>query len=151
MHLTNIPKIFLAGAVVIAFTVAAPCQTTLFVPGFLAAESSSPKTSNFDASAFRMDFDSGDDQGSTSTAHPKQHEGFMKRVLKRGLEDQKGLYAAPFNPSNIKWDVVVLAGTGAFLATDRRIETHVPDGHFQLYQNSSNIALGGLAASLAGL
>jgi hypothetical protein len=151
MHLTNISKLFLAGAVVIAFTVAAPCQTTLFVPGFLAAESSSPKTSNFDASAFRMDFDSGDDQGSTSTAHPKQHEGFMKRVLKRGLEDQKGLYAAPFKPSNIKWDVVVLAGTGAFLATDRRIETHVSHSNFNVYQNISNASLAGLSASLAGV
>jgi hypothetical protein len=43
------------------------------------------------------------------------------------------------------------AGTGALLATDRRIEKQPPDGLFQRYQNSSNIALGGVAASVAGL
>ena len=98
-----------------------------------------------------MDSDTGDDQGSASTAPPKQHEGFMKRMLKRGLEDQKGLYAAPFKPSNIKWDIVVLAGTGAFLATDRRIETHVSHSNFQVYQNISNASLAGLSVSLAGV
>ena len=71
--------------------------------------------------------------------------------LRRGLQDQKELYAAPFKLSNLKWDALVLAGTGALLATDRRIENQLPGGSFQRYQNSSNIALGGLAASLAGL
>ena len=46
---------------------------------------------------------------------------------------------------------MVLAGTTAFLATDKRIERQLPGTHLQLYQNASNIALGGLAASLAGL
>jgi len=67
------------------------------------------------------------------------------------LADQRELYAAPFKPSNIKRDALVLAGTGALLATDRRIEKQLPDGPLQRYQNSSNVALGGLAASLAGL
>jgi hypothetical protein len=72
-------------------------------------------------------------------------------MLRRGLEDQKELYAAPFESSNIKWDALVLAGTGALLATDRRIERQLPGSNFQRYQNSSNVAVGGLAASLAGL
>ena len=76
---------------------------------------------------------------------------FLHRAFKRGLEDQKELYTAPFRSSNFKWDIPFLAGSGALLATDRRIERHLPDGHFQLYQNSSNIALGGLAASAAAV
>ena len=72
-------------------------------------------------------------------------------MAKRGLEDQKRLYATPFKPSNFKWDALVLVGTGLFIATDRRIERHLPDGHFQTYQNSSNAAIAGLATSLAGL
>jgi hypothetical protein len=98
-----------------------------------------------------MNSDGGDDPSSASTASPAQHEGFMKRVLKRGLEDQRSLYAAPFKPSNIKWDIIVLAGTGAFLATDRRIETHVSHSNFNVYQNISNASLAGLSASLAGV
>jgi hypothetical protein len=53
------------------------------------------------------------------------------------------------SPPTSSGNVLVLAGTAALLSTDRRIEQHLPDEHFQVYQNSSNIALGGLAASLA--
>jgi membrane-associated phospholipid phosphatase len=71
--------------------------------------------------------------------------------VKRVLQDQKGIYSAPFRPSNIKWDVLFLAGTGALVATDRRIETHVPHSDFNLYQGLSNATLGGVSASLAGV
>jgi hypothetical protein len=44
-----------------------------------------------------------------------------------------------------------LAGTAAFLVTDRHIENNLPGGHYQLYADSSNIAIGGLAATLGGV
>ena len=37
----------------------------------------------------------------------------------------------------------MLAGTGALLATDRRIERHLPGGNVDIYGNMSNVALGG--------
>jgi membrane-associated phospholipid phosphatase len=140
-------KALLAGMSAVLIAVAAPCQTASFAPVPPSVDISPPATPGFQLNALRMDSD-----GASMATHDKgQPHGFVGRMLRRTLEDQKELYAAPFKPSNIKWDVLVLAGTGALLATDKRIERHLPDGHFQLYQNSSNIALGGLAASLAGL
>ncbi|MGH9664061.1 MAG: phosphatase PAP2 family protein, partial [Bryobacteraceae bacterium] len=43
----------------------------------------------------------------------------------------------------------MLAGTGALLATDRRIERHLPGGNVDIYGNFSNIALAGTASALA--
>jgi hypothetical protein len=76
---------------------------------------------------------------------------FITRTLKRLAQDQKQFYFAPFKPSYFKWDALVLLGTGALIATDRRIENQVPTSNHQAYQNASNIAIGGLSASLAGV
>jgi len=77
----------------------------------------------------------------------------FRRTLKRGLEDQKELYSAPFKVLQPKVGRLgSLAGTGAFLATDRRIEkTATWRLFFSATKNGSNIALGGLSAALAGL
>jgi len=82
---------------------------------------------------------------------PNQPEaqGLVHRGVIRILRDQKELYSAPFQRSNLKWDAIVLAGTGALIATDRRIERHLPGGNVDIYTNVSNVALGGTAAALA--
>jgi hypothetical protein len=136
----------LGGLAAIVFSVVAPCQTSPLVPSAKSAE-----TPSFQVSALRMDIPPEGTVGPGATHDKGQPHGFMARVFRRGLEDQRELYATPFKPSNIKWDALVLVGTGALLATDRRIENQLPGGPFQRYQNSSNVALGGLAASLAGL
>jgi hypothetical protein len=142
----DMDRVVLAGIAAVAFSVAAPCQTAPLAPS-----TDSAATPNFRVSALRMDTPPGSDVNSAATYDSGQSHGFTTRMLRRGLEDQRELYAAPFKPSNIKWDALVLAGTGALLVTDTRIERQLPDGPSQRYQNSSNIALGGLAASLAGL
>jgi len=76
-------------------------------------------------------------------------EGRVRRGAERILRDQKELYRAPFERSNLKWDVFVLAGTGALLATDRHTERHLPGGNVDIYGNVSNISLGGTAATLS--
>lgn len=147
----KLEKALLTGMGAVLMAVAAPCQTAPLplptspssVTSLLAA------TPSFQLAALRMEGAGVGDSGTTADKGPPH--GLIGRAWRRGLEDQKGLYAAPFKPSNFKWDLPFLAGTGALIATDRRIENHLPDGHFQLYQNSSNIALGSLAASLAGL
>ncbi len=83
--------------------------------------------------------------------HQSDHEGLVTRSVKRTLEDQKELYLAPFKPSNFKWDALVLGGTAALLATDRHIEKHIGNAHFTFYQDTSDVAIAGLAAALGGV
>ena len=101
----------------------------------------------FDVSAFPAGtFD--EDAGSSAATHDQERHGFVSRMVRRGLEDQKELYLAPFKPSNIKWDAVVLGGTAGLLIADRHIENKLPGGHYKFYQDSSNIAIAGLGAAL---
>jgi len=86
-----------------------------------------------------------------TTTGPDQQPGLLKRSAVRIAADQKRLYLAPLKPHNFKWDALVLVGTGAFLAADRHIENNVPNSHFRLWQDTSDIAIGGLAGSLAGV
>lgn len=90
-----------------------------------------------------------DAPGTSSAAHPQQ--GFVKRSLVRIGQDQKNLYRGPFEAHNLKWDALILVGTGAFLAADRRIENNVSHSNFSTYQAISDTALGGLAGSLAAI
>jgi membrane-associated phospholipid phosphatase len=78
-------------------------------------------------------------------------KGLILRSVKRGLRDQKELYAAPFHPANFKWDALVLAGTGVLIGTDRQTSRALPTSHLTLYRNISNIGLGGTAVSAGGI
>lgn len=86
-----------------------------------------------------------DDSGSSGQP---ETQGWVRRGIKRTWQDQKALYRAPFQRSNFKWDAFVLAGTGALIATDRRIERHLPGGNVDVYGRFSDVALGGTAAAL---
>lgn len=142
---------FLVGFAAVALCVGCRGQTppvTLIPPG----DNRLPAAATgFNVLGLQMESSSGGGDSSAPPHDPRQTHGFVGRMLRRGLEDQKEIYTAPFQRSNLKWDAVTLAGTAAFLATDKRIERQLPGSHLQLYQNTSNIALGGLAASLAGL
>ena len=80
-----------------------------------------------------------------------ERHGLVGRGVRRILQDQEHLYLAPFKPHNFKWDALVLVGTGAFLAADRHIENNISHAHYHVYQTTSNVALAGLAGSLAGV
>jgi hypothetical protein len=97
-------------------------------------------------------------QGATGSSPQAQiqtqgsgHEGLVMRSVKRTLEDQKELYLTPFKPSNFKWDALVLGGTAALIASDRHIEKHIGTAHYNFYQATSDVAIAGLGASLAGV
>ncbi len=116
--------------------------------------------SNFRVADFKVvtpeEADSGDPLASDPDPLPDSpstpvHQGFIKRSFIRIGQDQKRLYLAPFEAHNLKWDAIVLIGTGAFLAADRHIESNVAHSNFHAYQNTSNIAIAGLASSLAGI
>jgi hypothetical protein len=86
----------------------------------------------------------------SGTASQTEGQGLLHPGAKRILQDQKALYRGPFQRSSIKSDAILLAGTGALIATDRRIERHLPGGNVDIYGNASDVALGGTAAALAG-
>jgi len=79
------------------------------------------------------------------------HQGLVMRSVKRTLEDQKELYGTPFKRSNFKWDALVLGGTAALIASDRHIEKHIGTAHYNFYQATSDVAIAGLGATLAGV
>src|SRR5207244_13551623 len=94
-----------------------------------------------------------DSEGCSHAQNPAERktDGLIMRSIKRGLQDQKQLYAAPFKVSNLKWDALFLAGTAALLATDKRTQEALPGGNFNLYGNISNVSLGGMRALRVGL
>ena len=79
------------------------------------------------------------------------HHGLISRSLKRGLQDQKQLYLAPFKRSNLKWDVLFVSGTAALLATDRQFSRALPTSHLDASRNLSNVCLDSTSAALIGL
>jgi len=79
------------------------------------------------------------------------HQGLIVRSLKRGWQDQRQLYSAPFERSHIQWDVTFLSGTAALLATDRQFSRALPTNHLDASRNISNISLDATSAALVGL
>jgi hypothetical protein len=45
-------------------------------------------------------------QSTVGQSDKGQSHGFIVRNLRRGLQDQKELYAAPFKVKNLKWDAL---------------------------------------------
>lgn len=93
----------------------------------------------------------GDSGSSGQTSSSDQHHGVVMRSIKRTLRDQKELYESPFKPSNFKWDAIEVLGTAGLIISDRHIEKHIGTSHYQFYQDTSNISIGGLSAALAGV
>lgn len=81
----------------------------------------------------------------------KPHHGLIGRSIRRGLEDQKEIYSAPFKVSNLKWDALVLATTGGLIAADHPIERNLPNSNYNSFNTLSNASLGTLSGSLVVL
>src|SRR5258706_14737278 len=142
-----------AGLAIVLLSLAAPGQksssTTVFLPTpVIKGTALAP---NLRMAAFRLPPLDADNTAPAPEGSEKSdtQEGLVKRSIKRIGADQKRLYLAPFEPHNLKWDAIVLVGTGAFLAADRHIENNISHANFHAYQITSNIALAGLASSLA--
>lgn len=111
---------------------------------------------NFRVTAFRVETRDNDDlapesPADTSTPADTDQDGTVKRSIRRIGQDQKRLYLAPFERHNLKWDALVLVGTGALIAADSSIEPHISKAHFQAYQDTSNAAIFGLSAAVGGI
>lgn len=152
----------LAGLAITALSLAAAGQESSLTPAFLTTPSIHIQTMQGTAFAPKLrisDFrlqpvdsdDAAPDAAPEASEKSDTQDGLVKRSIKRIGADQKRLYLAPFEPHNLKWDAIVLVGTGAFLAADRHIENNISHSNFRAYQTTSNIALAGLASSLAGV
>jgi len=157
----NLCKILLASFAATLLSATAFCQTGSYettASGPVWPSAPQPQAavytpSSFDVSSFRAGTFDDDAAASDAAQHPGQPQqpGLVRRSVRRILEDQKGIYFAPFDPSHIKYDAILLGGAAVFFVTDHRIENNLPGGHYQFYQDSSNIAIGGLAATLGGV
>jgi len=78
-------------------------------------------------------------------------EGFVSRVVKRGLQDQKEIWTAPFHRSHLKWDALFLAGTGTLVAFDEQILHALPNSPRSTSSNVSNAMIAGTGAALGGI
>ena len=151
-----IVQLILVGFAVTLFSISAAGQEPSSTPALLTLPQvrGTALAPNFRVAAFRVttsDEDNADPDAPPDSPAGAEHQGLVKRSVKRIAADQKRLYLAPFEPHNFKWDAIVLIGTGAFLAADRHIENNVSHSNFNAYQVTSNIALAGLASSLAGI
>ncbi len=110
---------------------------------------------NFRVVAFQLETlpdDNGQPDALPDTSYSSsQHESLVKRSVTRIGEDQRRLYLAPFERHNLKWDPLVLVGTGALIAADSHIEPHISTAHFTAYQDTSNAAIYGLGFSLGAI
>jgi membrane-associated phospholipid phosphatase len=97
------------------------------------------------------DFPDQSPQDGTQSSNTRQ--GFLVRNLKRGLEDQKELWSAPFKRKNLKWDALFLLTTGALLATDRQASRAVPKDHVNISHDVALLCIGttGVSAGLIWL
>ena len=81
----------------------------------------------------------------------KKNQGFIVRNLRRGLADQKSLYAAPFKAKNIKWDILFLGVTGGLLAGDRQASRQVSNDHVDASHAVALATLLGTSAAAGGI
>ena len=65
------------------------------------------------------------------------------RLVRRGLEDQRQIYTAPFRRSAVKWDIAVIAVSGGLIAADRHISGEISSSHLNVSRDISDVGLYG--------
>jgi membrane-associated phospholipid phosphatase len=77
----------------------------------------------------------------------RSSDGAFRKAIWRFGKDQAEIYSAPFHGSNLKWDGLFLAGTGALIATDRHASGALPGNHVDLSRDISTGVLYGTSAA----
>jgi membrane-associated phospholipid phosphatase len=91
--------------------------------------------------------------GGRSACQPdsRRQESQSWSALKRGLQDQRQLYAAPFHRAAVKWDLGFLLLTGGLIASDRHISGAVSPDHLHISRDISDVGLYAATAGTGGL
>lgn len=87
----------------------------------------------------------------TTAAQDNTQEGFVTRALKRGLQDQKEIWTAPFHRQNLKWDALFLAGTATLVAVDEQVLHALPNTQVNTSSHVSNALIVSEGAALGGI
>jgi hypothetical protein len=148
-----VQKFLLLAAATFFMSAAAISQTTTFQPvgSTLHVDFAAIPNLHIAAIGAAGDNDRQSTSSPNSSSQSDQPSGIVRGTAHRVADDQKHIYFTPLKPSNFKWDAVVLGGTALFLATDRHIENNLPGSGIHAYQATSDIGIGVLGASLAGL
>ena len=135
-----------------------PTQSSLIGfmnPGFMNPGFTNPGSINSSKSGESFASDDSDQSGSSASQSTNtaagERPGLISRSIKRTLQDQKELYAAPFKKSNLKWDALFLAGTGGLLAADRHIRKALPDSNLSIYHAISNSSIASISIVSGGV
>ncbi|HVO64778.1 MAG TPA: phosphatase PAP2 family protein [Terriglobales bacterium] len=88
---------------------------------------------------------------SARTEEGNHEEGFVTGALKRGVQDQKEIWSAPFHRKNLKWDALFLAGTGILVAVDEQVLHALPDTQVSTSSTVSNAIIVSEGAALGGI
>jgi hypothetical protein len=88
---------------------------------------------------------------STPAAEGNHQEGFVTRAFKRGLQDQKEIWTAPFHRTNLKWDALFLAGTATLVAVDEQVLHALPNTQVSTSSSVSNALIASEGAALGGI
>jgi membrane-associated phospholipid phosphatase len=86
---------------------------------------------------------SGQNRAGNGSQPDSERVGTFHRGARRIWRDQEELWTAPFKKSNLKWDAMVLLGTGALIATDRQTVPDVSQHTIDVSSNISNAAIYG--------
>jgi membrane-associated phospholipid phosphatase len=94
---------------------------------------------------------SGQIRAGDDSQHGPEDAGTLHRAAKRIWRDQEELWAAPFKKSSLKWDAMVLLGTGALIATDRQTVPDVSQHTIDVSSNISNATIYGTGTAAGSI
>jgi hypothetical protein len=95
--------------------------------------------------------ESGTNSDTATATQGNSEGGFLTRAVKRGLQDQKQIWTAPFHRANLKWSVLFLAGTATLVSFDEQILHALPNSGVNTSSNISNGLIAGTGAALGGI
>ncbi len=84
-------------------------------------------------------------------ASDNSHDGILLQSLKRGLQDQRQIYTAPFHLSALRWDIGFVAVSGGLIATDRHASGALSRDHLEVSRRISDVGYYATTASAGAL
>jgi len=84
-------------------------------------------------------------------ASDNSHGAILLRGLKRGIRDQREIYAAPFQRSAIPWDIGFVTLSGGLIAADRHASGALSRDHLEVSRRISDVGYYGTIAGAGAL
>jgi membrane-associated phospholipid phosphatase len=93
----------------------------------------------------------GQNRSANDSQAGSERAGTFHRAATRIWRDQEELWTAPLKKSNLKWDALILLGTGALIATDRQTVPDVSQHTIDVSSNISNAAIYGTGTAAGSI